>query len=632
MLMSINFTRKSTKDLVSSYTEQIGEQLIYNINDYISIARSAVGDILTSEYVKTAVSRYYNLQASEQSTLRANINIKVQSVMNAQDMISGVYICSDDKVCYSIVKVKDSFNIDDFKASQAYAEMHEQDQTSCTWFYMGEGNERQLFLARKAAGANGYIIIMMDIKALTKLLDLANVDTCTFITILDQNNEVVATTDYDKTISDTILKQLDEKEEHSVRTIDENIVNLLECTNGWKVISVAPVSNLMLEFTRSCNKIMIVLIVLVICVALLSILVGKQITRPIVEMAQYMKKVSRQNFCIDEELKLNIRPQNQETEMLMVGFTNMLKSLKEMISTNKQVTLTAKLNTKALQEQAEMTSQSASDISSTTDNIAQGILKQKEAVEEAVKLVGILSEKVNKVNEVIEGIRDVSKETMNVSSETRSCLSELYNQSEKNILTSKKVSECVQELGKETESINNILDMIQSINKQTNLLAINASIEAARAGESGKGFTVVASEVRKLSLETDNAIKRIAMVVENIEEKRKQTLVELSEAMKVFDKQLPLVNSINYTFSNIYNRMDNIDVQINETNKLIGVVTNTKEAIESQIKDISHIAEEFVCIIEEVNAQTIEQAEASEKINDLAIQLLESVTSLQESY
>ena len=174
--------------------------------------------------------------------------------------------------------------------------------------------------------------------------------------------------------------------------------------------------------------------------------------------------------------------------------------------------------------------------------------------------------------------------------------------------------------------------MIQSINKQTNLLAINASIEAARAGESGKGFTVVASEVRKLSLETDNAIKRIAMVVENIEEKRKQTLVELSEAMKVFDKQLPLVNSINYTFSNIYNRMDNIDVKINETNKLIGVVTNTKEAIESQIKDISHIAEEFVCIIEEVNAQTIEQAEASEKINDLAIQLLESVTSLQESY
>lgn len=78
--------------------------------------------------------------------------------------------------------------------------------------------------------------------------------------------------------------------------------------------------------------------------------------------------------------------------------------------------------------------------------------------------------------------------------------------------------------------------------------------------------------------------------------------------------------------------MDNIDVKINETNKLIGVVTNTKEAIESQIKDISHIAEEFVCIIEEVNAQTIEQAEASEKINDLAIQLLESVTSLQESY
>ena len=632
MLMSINFTRKSTKDLVSSYTEQIGEQLLYNINDYISIARGAVGDILASEYVKTAVSRYYSLQASEQSELRANINVKVQSVMNTQDMISGVYICSEDKVCYKIVKVKDCFNIDEFKASQAYTQIYEQEQTSPIWFYIGEGNERQLFLVRKAAGANGYIIIMMDMEALTKLLDLANVDTCTFITILDENNEIVATTDHGKTINDEILKQLGEKEEHSVRIIDENIVNLLECTNGWKIISVAPMSNLMSEFTRSCNKIVLVLVVLVGCVALLSIVVGRRVTKPIVAMAQYMKRIEQQNFCIDEELKLDIRPQNQETQMLMVGFTNMLESLKDMISTSKQVTLDAKLSTKELQEQAETTSHSASDISSTTDNIAQGTLKQKEAVEEAVKLVGVLSEKVNKVNEIIEGIRDVSKETMIASSETRSCLSELYNQSEKNILTSKKVSESVQELGEETESINNILDMIQSINKLTNLLAINASIEAARAGESGKGFTVVASEVRKLSLETDNAIKRIAMVVESIEEKRKQTLVELSEAMKVFDKQLPLVNGINHTFSNIYNKMDNIDVQINETNKLIGVVTDTKEAIERQIKGVSQIAEEFVCIIEEVNAQTIEQAQASEKINDLAIRLLESVTSLQESY
>lgn len=632
MLMSINFTMKSTKDLVSSYTERIGKQLNYNINDYISIARGAIGEILTSEHVKTAVFCYDNLEASKQSKLRADINIKVQSVMNAQDMISGVYICGDDKVYYSLVKVKDNFNIDAFKASQSYAQMQKQDQTSCIWFYTGEGNERQLFVARKAAGANGYIVLMMDTKALTELLKLANVDTCMFITILDENNQVVVTTDYDKTVNDTILEKLNEKSEHSVRTIDENIVNLLECTNGWKVISIAPISNLMLEFTNSCKKIVLAVVVLVICVALLSIAVSKRVTKPIVRMAEYMKKIEQENFCIDEKIKLDVKPQNQEIEMLMVGFTNMLHSLKEMISVSKQVTIAAKANTKALQEQAETTSQSASDISSTTDNIAQGALKQKDAVEEAVKLVGILSEKVNKVSDIIEGIRDVSKETMNVSGQTHSSLIELYSQSEKNILTSKKVSKCVQELGEETESINNILEMIQGINKQTNLLAINASIEAARAGESGKGFTVVASQVRALSIETDNAINRIATVVQSIEKKRKQTLIELSEALKVFDKQLPLVNGINDTFSNIYKRMDNIDGQINETNKLIGVVTNTKQAIENQIKDIAHIAGDFVCIIEEVNAETVEQVEASEKINDLAIQLLESVTSLEESY
>ena len=194
------------------------------------------------------------------------------------------------------------------------------------------------------------------------------------------------------------------------------------------------------------------------------------------------------------------------------------------------------------------------------------------------------------------------------------------------------MSECVKELGEETENINKILEMIQNINKQTNLLAINASIEAARAGDSGKGFAVVAEEVRKLSTEIEEAIRHIAEVVEVIEIKRESTLLELKEATQAFNKQLPMVDGVNDTFSDIYNRMNAIDEKIYMTNALINTISVEKEEIESKMQDISQIAQEFACIIEKVNVGTIEQVEASNKISTLAVQLLEVVTSLETCY
>lgn len=639
MFMSIRLTTKSTKGLVSVYTEQIIEQLEYSISDYIGTARGIVGDILISEHVKKAISRYQLLNASEQSTLRGNINAKVLPIMSTQDLITGVYICSNGQVCYKNVKVKDSFDIQEFEASDVYTNMQDQDDTMFSWFCIGKGEDRQVYVARKAAlGNNGYLVIMMDMEVLTKLLDLANVDTCMSITILDQENEPIVATSTNMDIEDDILKRLETIETTSaVETTDHNVVGMINCSNGWKVIGIAPISGLMMDFNQSCMIIIVILIAVLVCVTILSIIVGRRITKPIVLMAEHMKDVqngnlANGNLAIDKKFNQIANSGAEEIRMLISGFNNMLASLQEMILTSKNVASIAKTNTKALQQQADTTSQSAISISSTTESITDGALKQRDAMEEAVKLVGTLSENVNEVNDIIEEIRLASQIIMGVSEKTREKLQKLYSQSEANIQTSNKVSECVKELGEETENINKILEMIQNINKQTNLLAINASIEAARAGDSGKGFAVVAEEVRKLSTEIEEAIRHIAEVVEVIEIKRESTLLELKEATQAFNKQLPMVDGVNDTFSDIYNRMNAIDEKIYMTNALINTISVEKEEIESKMQDISQIAQEFACIIEKVNVGTIEQVEASNKISTLAVQLLEVVTSLETCY
>ena len=200
------------------------------------------------------------------------------------------------------------------------------------------------------------------------------------------------------------------------------------------------------------------------------------------------------------------------------------------------------------------------------------------------------------------------------------------------IAPTQKVIDAVKGLGEETTHINNILDMIKTINKQTNLLAINASIESARAGDSGRGFSVVADEVRKLSMEIEEAIVTIGEVVVRIENKKEETLNGLEEAIKVFGEQLPLVKNVNSSFSNIYESMNGIDDQISTTNTLIGEVVTREQAIQEKVKTIARISEEFACTIQEVNATTIEQVEVSDQMNTMVEDLLEVVHSLEDCY
>lgn len=634
MLMSIRLTTQSTKKLVSQYTEQIADQLEYNMNDYIKSARGAMGDAVSSEHVALALSRYTTLSPEEQSTVRTHIEEKVVSIMNTQDIVMGVYICSKGNVCYKNVRTRDAFDIVAFEKSEAYQTMQSKESTAFNWTYIEDEKAKTIYLCRRAAMNDpGYVVMILDLDRLRQFLELANVEMCMSISILAENNQVIVSTDEEMQVEADILEALNEVEEETiVQNIDNQVVSMIGCSNGWKVVSIAPVSELMAIFNQSCKGIVVVLMILVVLVSILSIVVGRRIIKPIMILCQYMKEVQEGHFEIGHQIRKAIKSRTEEIESLVTGFMKMVGSLDEMIRMSKQVTDIAKQNTKALEQQAEATSQSAVGINSTTESITKGALSQRDAMEEAVQLVGDLSENVNQVNEIMQLIRVESQSTMNMSMETHHKLEQLAKQSEKNMEISYRISECVELFGQQTENISQILKMIQGINRQTNLLAINATIEAVRAGESGKGFVVVADAVRRLAGETDEAIKRIAEMVEEIDKRRQLALSEVNEAAVTFREQMPLVDGIQDTFANIHQRMNGIDDQINRANSLITTIAKEKQVIEIKMTDIMQIAEEFACIVEEVNAETIEQVEAAQRIRDLALQLLGVVVKLEACY
>jgi len=178
-----------------------------------------------------------------------------------------------------------------------------------------------------------------------------------------------------------------------------------------------------------------------------------------------------------------------------------------------------------------------------------------------------------------------------------------------------KSSDTVQELGRSSEQIGEIVQVIEEIADQTNLLALNAAIEAARAGEQGRGFAVVADEVRKLAERTQKATKEIARTIQQIQ----QNTVQAVQAMQAGTQE---VENGKIAVSRAAQALERI---INRTGSVADIISQLAAASERQ----SAMSEEIVASVDIINNVTEQTAQATAGIEQTAANLREMIENLQ---
>ncbi len=236
-------------------------------------------------------------------------------------------------------------------------------------------------------------------------------------------------------------------------------------------------------------------------------------------------------------------------------------------------------------------SNSSEEILQKTNEMAAGANEQNEQSSEVASAVEEMTKTImNNSQNVIM----IEKESF-ASSEKAQEGGEVVNKTVEGI---ERIAEIVNgtastmlELGESSQKINEVIKVINEIADQTNLLALNAAIEAARAGEQGRGFAVVADEVRRLAERTQHATKEIADMINEIQLKTKDAIEAINSSSEEVDKDKELAQKAKVSLGEIINNARNISDLISQLAAALEEESKTSEEISRSITTISHVAE-----------------------------------------
>jgi len=211
-----------------------------------------------------------------------------------------------------------------------------------------------------------------------------------------------------------------------------------------------------------------------------------------------------------------------------------------------------------------------------------------------------------------------------------SAIGELISNTNESENAAKEISKVIEDTNISSKNIGNVSVVIASIAEQTNLLALNAAIEAARAGEHGKGFAVVADEIRKLAEESTKSTKEIDNIVTELINNVDNAVKKMATITEIFEIQTLKVNITEDKFKEISIAINVTEKIVNELFLSSSEMNDNKIQVLEVIQNLSAIAEEYAASTEEASASTEEQIVSIDEIANESESLYELIQELNK--
>ncbi len=382
----------------------------------------------------------------------------------------------------------------------------------------------------------------------------------------------------------------------------------------------------MREELKSKLFLLIVISILSLAIAIIiGLVISKRLSNPIVEMANSVKSLADGDLRID---RLDISSKDEIGE-LALGFNTMADNLRDLVKRVMSSSGQLSSASEQLAVGAEQLAKAASSVASSISEVTTGTEKQIVAVDEVSQVVENMNSVVNTIISEVKEATDVSKQTA-VTAQKES------EEIDRTILQMAKIEEAtnnaaglVDNLGSRSREIGQIVDTISGIAEQTNLLALNAAIEAARAGEQGKGFAVVADEVRKLAEQSQEAAKQIADLIRQIQFDTDQAVKAMNEGTNEVRVGTASVNEAGKTFKQIAELINDVSIKVNNSAEEMIQTATANQRIASAVLEVDEISREIAAQTQSVNAAVEEQTASSEEIASSSHLLMKNAEEMQ---
>lgn len=396
------------------------------------------------------------------------------------------------------------------------------------------------------------------------------------------------------------------------------------------VFAGQPATEALAEINKSTLMILgmaalILAVALVVCIR-----IARALAKVIVQSENILSSLAEGNL----DLKVSDRLLKRKDELGIMGraVQSLLDKLQEIIGSIKQNTNTLMVKGDTLESMAAQSSTTADEISTAVEDISKGAVSMAEDIEAATLQVNNMGILIEKIVDSVQELDHLSGQMHQADTESERIIHELSESNDKTTEAIKKIEVSVHTTNESVTRIQEAVNLIASIASETSLLALNASIEAARAGEAGRGFSVVATQISKLSEDSAQSTKTIEDIIRQLTLDSEASVKVMNEVNEIIAEQQRKLDQTKEKFSDVSSGIDDsmkesrlIHDQAGECDSERGKVVDVIQSLSAVSEENAASTEETTASMQELNATINLLAEAAKELKEMAENLEEEV-------
>ncbi|MFC5650151.1 methyl-accepting chemotaxis protein [Paenibacillus solisilvae] len=505
--------------------------------------------------------------------------------------------------------------------------------------YSGNAAEATVALGRVMKNTatnegNFIILIEVNLKEIGKQLSDLNLGTGSDLSIVDDKNKIIFSTTPDMTDKDSFIKlsadkKAPKKDSFETEKKDGNqILAMYSQFNSmnWKLLGTVPVNELVKDAAPIRNITWIFSAIAALLAIGIGLLVIRMVAIPLISLRNLMNEGQQGNLSVRSSVN-----KKDEIGQLSQSFNQMMAQITALVTQTNQSAQDVLNTAGELSEASKKTAISAKEIAVATEEIASGASSLAVEADKGSDLTSEIGHQMQQVMSANQEMGDAASEVERASLQGTAYMNSLIEKTGLTEEMTRSMVEKVDRLKESTRSIRKILDVLNNMTKQTNILSLNATIEAARAGAAGKGFMVVADEIRKLADQSRQSIDVVGQITDTIQKEIDETVNVLSNAYPIFQEQISSVKEANQIFLTVQSQMGDFVGRLSTVTNSISGLERSQVVLSEAMSNVSAVAEESSATSEEVASLSNEQTSISEGLVRLSDKLESVSNGLKET-